>query len=248
MAQKCAICGADINLVQQQKLADGQFICRKNCRKKGMTNFFDYIHGSLPDVIAHNEQVEKGTKLFEHYFVPRIKKKVKGVKIKQFGSKLFVAEDIGLMALAEPKYKFFIFGKYYPQACVYRIADLYSYKPEKVLATPDGKALNKTLVHFIFNNVEGLRDFCYDYSAKDVAKYFDGLFGIEKTLRNMGNTWKNQINAAKAMAGGISAAVGGAEDAEGKAAEAIDALNTAQFGDRTELIRKADEALAAFPG
>ena len=30
MANKCAICGADINLIQTQKLADGNCICRKN--------------------------------------------------------------------------------------------------------------------------------------------------------------------------------------------------------------------------
>ena len=35
MANKCAICGAEINLFQTQKLADGNCICRKTCRKKG---------------------------------------------------------------------------------------------------------------------------------------------------------------------------------------------------------------------
>ena len=35
MANQCAICGADINLIQTQKLSDGNCICRKNCRKKG---------------------------------------------------------------------------------------------------------------------------------------------------------------------------------------------------------------------
>ena len=35
MADKCAICGADINLIQTQRLADGSCICRKNCRQKG---------------------------------------------------------------------------------------------------------------------------------------------------------------------------------------------------------------------
>ena len=32
MANKCGVCGADINLMQTQKLADGNCICRKNCR------------------------------------------------------------------------------------------------------------------------------------------------------------------------------------------------------------------------
>ncbi|MBR3999198.1 MAG: DUF4428 domain-containing protein, partial [Clostridia bacterium] len=30
----CAICGAEIGLISEQKLADGNFICRKVCAKK----------------------------------------------------------------------------------------------------------------------------------------------------------------------------------------------------------------------
>ena len=36
MANKCAICGADINLIQTQKLSDGNCICRKNCHRCGL--------------------------------------------------------------------------------------------------------------------------------------------------------------------------------------------------------------------
>ena len=57
MADKCAICGADINLIQTQKLADGNCICRKNCRKKGF-KAYDYVHGNLQGVKAHLTQVE----------------------------------------------------------------------------------------------------------------------------------------------------------------------------------------------
>ena len=42
MADKCAICGADINLIQTQRLADGSCICRKNCRQKGF-KVYDYV-------------------------------------------------------------------------------------------------------------------------------------------------------------------------------------------------------------
>ena len=42
MANQCAICGADINLIQTQKLSDGNCICRKNCRKKGF-KVYDYV-------------------------------------------------------------------------------------------------------------------------------------------------------------------------------------------------------------
>ena len=32
----CAICGAEVGLLTEQKLADGNFICRKVCCKKSM--------------------------------------------------------------------------------------------------------------------------------------------------------------------------------------------------------------------
>ena len=73
MANKCAICGADINLIQTQKLSDGNCICRKNCRKKGF-KAYDYVHGNLPVSRHIFAQVERGTKLWEHYFVPQGRK------------------------------------------------------------------------------------------------------------------------------------------------------------------------------
>lgn len=110
MANKCAICGADINLIQTQKLSDGNCICRKNCRKKGFKSY-DYVHSNLPGVKAHLAQVERGTKLWEHYFIPREKTKDKSKKLKRFGTYLYVAEDIGLMAYIQNDYKFMMFGK-----------------------------------------------------------------------------------------------------------------------------------------
>lgn len=62
MANQCAICGANVNVFQAQKLADGNYICRKNCRSKGM-KLFDYVHADLGQVQAHLAQVERGTKL-----------------------------------------------------------------------------------------------------------------------------------------------------------------------------------------
>ena len=86
MANKCGICGADINLMQTQKLADGNCICRKNCRSRGC-KVYDYVHGNLPGVKAHLAQVERGTKLWEHYFVPRRKTKDKNQKLTRFGAR-----------------------------------------------------------------------------------------------------------------------------------------------------------------
>ena len=70
------IYGADINLIQTQKLSDGNCICRKNCRKKGFKSY-DYVHSNLPGVKAHLAQVERGTKLWEHYFIPREKQRIR---------------------------------------------------------------------------------------------------------------------------------------------------------------------------
>ena len=57
--QNCAICGAEIGLISAQKLADGNFICRKVCSKKTF-KIFDKVEATLGDVTAHIEQVEQG--------------------------------------------------------------------------------------------------------------------------------------------------------------------------------------------
>ena len=54
---------------------------------------------------------------------------------------------------------------------------------------------------------------------------------------------KRQTNAAKAVAGAFKAAKDGTLD-ETQAEATADALNAAQYGDRTEWIAKADAALA----
>ena len=199
MADKCAICGADINLIQTQRLADGSCICRKNCRQKGF-KVYDYVHGNLPGVKAHLAQVERGTKLWEHYFVPREKTKDKTQKLKRFGSYLYVAEDIGLMALVQNDYKFMIFGKT-TRACVYRIADLRSYQYEEEIVRNADKTETKSLARLSFINTEGLYEFVITMSSskeyEKMKKYFDTLFGIQNTLGNAANVWKQQMAAVK---------------------------------------------------
>ena len=71
---------------------------------------------------------------------------------------------------------------------------------------------------------------------------------MQKTLGNAANTWKQQMAAIKDVASGLSAAMRGEEDAGEKAAAAINSLDAAVYGDRTEWIRRADAALAAFNG
>ena len=243
MANNCAICGAEINLLQTQKLADGSCICRKSCRAKGF-KAFDYVHANLYDVKAHLEQVERGTRLWNHYFVPRKKAK----KLTRFGSTLFVAEDIGLMTVIQNDYKFMMFGKT-TRACVYRIADLRAYNFEEQLVSNGRKTQKEQVVRLSFINTAGLYEVLVVLNTRKefekLAKYFDTLFGVQKTLGNAANLWKQQISVIKSAAAGISAAVKGDPNVEEKAAEAITSLDAAIYGDRTEWIRKADEALAA---
>lgn len=250
MANKCAICGAEVNLIKGQKLADGNYICRKNCRSKCM-KLFDCMHADLNQVQAHIAQVERGTKLWEHYFVPRQKTKEKDKKLKNFWGKIFIAEDIGLMAVVQVDYKFMFFGKS-TRACVYRIADLRDYEyEEEIKTTSKGPEMVKSM-YVSFVNSEGMYDFRLPISGttayQDFLKYFNKLFKIEKTFKNAKNNLKAHINAVKTTAAGLKAVMGGADDANEKAAVAADAIDAAVLGDRTELSRRADEALAAFPG
>lgn len=250
MANKCAICGAEVNVFQAQKLADGNYICRKNCRSKGMKRF-DYIHADLNQVQAHLAQVERGTKLWEHYFVPKLKEKNKEKKMQNFTGYIYMAADIGLMAVIQVDYKFLLFGKT-TRACVYRIADIRDYEYE-VEEKKTSNGTEKTLyMRVSFANTEGMYEFreklrnAGDYDQ--FVKYFNKLFGIEKTWRNAKNTWKQQINAVKGVASGMKAVMSGADDAVEKAAAAGDAIDKAVLGDRDDLIRRADEALSAFNG
>ena len=72
----CAICGAEVGLVSEQKLADGNYICRKICAKKCL-KIFNKVEATLDSVNAHIEQVEYGTKVWDQIFVPLTKTKKK---------------------------------------------------------------------------------------------------------------------------------------------------------------------------
>ena len=243
----CAICGAEVNLFSGQQLADKNYICRKVCAKKCLKNF-DFIPATLDEVRSHIEQVEKGTKAWNQIFIPLQKTKVKEEKLKRFGSDIYVSPSTGLMALVETRYKFIVFGKS-QFACVYRIADLaaYEYEQEKV-KNSEGKEETKHYCHLFFHNTAGLYDFRFEVSNslgyKEFAEYFDKMFGIEKTLGNAMNNAKKQWAAIKDVAGAVKAAASGAEDAEAKAAQAAESVGNYLEGDRTELIAKADAALA----
>ena len=247
----CAICGAEVGLMNGQKLADGNYICKKVCGKKTF-KVLDKVAASLYDVTAHIEQIEKGTKIFNEVILPLKKTKNKDEKIKVLGIGdylVWVSPSTGLVALVETNYKFFIFGKYY-RACVYRLADLVRYDFEdKIVNGSDGKLDKKEYCVMSFKETNGLHTFPLEVSGKkdyqDVAKYFDTLFGIQKTLGNSLKNAKRQLDAIKGAASIVKGAASGTMD-EQQAAEAVGAVDAYFMGDRTEWIKKADAALAPY--
>lgn len=244
----CAICGAEVGLISEQKLADGNYICRKVCSKKCL-KIFNKVEATLDSVNSHIEQLEFGTKAWNQIFVPLTKTKVKEEKLKRFGKngELYVSPSTGLIALTENRYKFFIFGKS-TVACVYRLADLYGYDyGYETVKNSEGKEETKHYCILMFRNTPGLYEVRLEIRSgeyEDMERYFNTLFGIRKTLRNIGNTIKQQTNAAKAIAEAVRAVKDGTMD-ETKAESTMDALNAAQYGDRTGWIAKADAALAS---
>ena len=247
----CAICGAEVGLMSEQKLADGNFICRKVCGKKTFKNF-DKVHATLGDVNAHIEQIEKGTRIWNELLLPLKKAKDKDEKLKVLGNGgplLYVSPSTGLVALVETRYKIFIFGKS-EMACVYRLADLvqYDYEEEQI-KNSEGKMETQSYCYLCFKDTAGMYGFRLKVSGRaayeSLEKYFDQLFGIQKTLRNSFRNAKRQINAVKAFTDAAKAAKAGTLDEE-QAAATIGALDASVYGDRTKWIQKADEALAAF--
>ena len=147
MAKNCAICGASINVFQSQKLADGNYLCRKVCCKKALTKYFDFVNATLPEYKDHAAQVERGTKIWEGLFVPRLKSKDKNEKLERRYQPMIVAPSLGLVALLETRYKFMNFGKS-EHACVFRLDDLVCYETEKETKTVNDKEQTEYYIHY----------------------------------------------------------------------------------------------------
>lgn len=248
----CAICGAEVNLMSGQKLADGNYICRKNCGKKCF-KALDKVSAYLPMITEHIEQIEKGTRIWNEVLLPLKKSKDKAEKLKWFGTSggedLFVSPSTGLVALVETHYKIFIFGKY-QKACVYRIGDLmkYDYYDEDK-KNSEGKTETKHYCTFVFDNTPGMSAFNLPLSTKKdfdaIEKYFNELFGIQKTVRNSLNNAKRQMSAIKSFAGAVKAAAQGNLD-EAAVNQAMGDVDAYVRGDRTEILAKADAILAKY--
>lgn len=246
----CAICGAEIGLLSAQKLADGNYICRKVCGKKCFRQL-DLVSATLTDVTDHHEQIDFGTKVWNQIFVPLKKTKEKEEKLRQLTGLsdllVYVSPSTGLIAFVANRYKFFVFGKS-TYACVYRLADLVSYTHEEEKRTDsEGKEEVKHFMRFGFNNTKGMSNFRLGISSlgqfSNLEKYLNELFGIQKTLRNAWNNGMRQVDAAKAAFAAVKAAQDGSFDEE-QAAGTMESLQAVVLGDRTEWAAKADAALA----
>lgn len=110
MANKCAICGATINVLQSQKLMDGNYICTKGCRAKGL-KYYDYVHSDLDNVKDHIHQTEVGTKIWEDLMEPLKKTRDKNQKMQAFRP-IFIAPSLGLIAVTEARGGLFIIKTY----------------------------------------------------------------------------------------------------------------------------------------
>ena len=245
MAQQCAICGAQVNMLSRTKLKDGNFICSK-CMKLGLC-FFAYPFADIEKVKAHHKQVERGKQLWDHFFVPRLKPQDKSKALKKC-KPIFIAEDIGLMAIREVRSVFIFFNRS-EHFCVYRIADLSAYNLQVKTNTKiqDGKTKKSTSysLGFLFENVDGLNIFEINYSkgkCKKMIKYLDGLFGIKTKTKGALAELKNSWNVMKDMKSeGKKLSSLTMEDVK---VEMLKKSSNYREGDRTRWIEKADKALS----
>jgi hypothetical protein len=245
--QICRKCGVEVGFLQQLKLNDGNFLCRK-CAKLVHPLYGQVQQRSYEKFEQHPKQLEDGAFLWEKLFIPRLKPADKSIKLKNLiGKDTVVAKDLGLIAFKKKKGGIFIFGGtwYY---MVFRLADLERYEYTKVAPLSLGKKEEaKHYIDFSFIETPGCDDFKVGIASvegyKRIAKYLNECFGIQRDLKNIGATWKNQIRDVKAAAKGLKAAFAG--DTEGGLTEVAKALRNQLEGDRTELAAKADAAIKA---
>jgi len=232
-----------MNLFQSKKLKDGNSICRNTCMKLGL-KYFNYTFASLEKVLAHHEQVKRGKKLWEHFFVPRLD----SGKLKNF-KPIFIAEDLGLMAVREKRSLFFLWNKS-EHFCVFRIADLCAYRLEKEQKSSSSKSGSSSSynVGFLFEEeVERLKIFRVKYSrsrCRELIAYLDGLFGIETKEKGLFGDLQDSWSYMQDLAAqGINFNSVNMEEVQ------IDIMKKSgnyREGDRTKWIEKADAALKEF--
>jgi hypothetical protein len=254
MTKQCAICGVEKNIFLMQNLKDGNYICRSKCMKLG-AKFFEYAKADVEEAKAHHAQVERGARLWDRFFVPRLKPTDKSMKLKIFRKTsmfvelhgCYVAEDVGLVAIRESR-SAFVFGKKTGFTCVYPLADLRMYDFIKS-TTGNGKQKSTAFfINFFFTNAQGMRIFRVPFrkgNCKKIVRYFDGLFGLETK-----GSWGQKFDTMKGVGSLLKSAMKGElpkDPAAMKNDEEIEnvfrKLGKLKEGDRTAWAQKSDAAL-----
>lgn len=198
MANTCAICGATINVLQSQKLMDGNYICTKGCRAKGL-KYYDYVHSDLDNVKDHIHQTEVGTQIWQDLMEPLKKTRDKNQKMQSFGP-IYIAPSLGLVAVIEARGGLFNTKIY---ACVYRLENLQIYKTENMPARTSGSDKDKKCVHLGFVHTKGLNDvyipFDDETRCHQCVDYLNKLFGLDDSFRSGIKKSVTQFKATKSM-------------------------------------------------
>ena len=249
--QECKNCGAVVGLLQQIKLNDGNYICRK-CASKVHPLFEPVNQRTFELYKEHLKQLEEGQLLYEKLFVPRKKHADKSKRLKKIGG-LEVAKDIGLIAAVKKRGGFLFWGgvNYY---MVFRLADLFEYEYSKETSFDiNNKKNEKHFVNYAFWDTPGCSDFRVEVIGEtffiNAAKYFNECFGLKRDIV-VDDSWKKQIDNIKTAAKSIKSLFTGKTE-EAKTDEVV-AMTEEQkkqlYGDRTEWIAKADIAIKEAKG
>ena len=239
----CNHCGAEVGLLQQIKMRDGNYICRK-CAGKTHPLFVPANEKTFSMFQEHLKQLETGKVLYEKLFVPRKKSADKAMQLDRLSAGIEVAKDIGLLAVVRKRGGFFIWGGT-PYYMVFRLGDLfrYEYSSERSKSA-DGKTQVKHYIQFAFWDTPGCDEFRVNITNERTytlaAKYFNQCFGIQRDVRSVGDMFR-----------GVKTLM--SKDADNKAKEgAVEELTqTAKiqlYGDRTEWIAKANAAIQSITG
>ena len=253
--QVCESCKASVGLLQQIKMMDGKYICRK-CADITHPYFAPASERTFSMYQEHLKQLEMGKLLYDKLFIPRKKPADKSMKLKKFGGGCIeVANDIGLMALVAKRGGFLFWGgeNYY---MVFRLGDLYKYDYSCMLtggSDSRGKSNKKDFINLGFWDTTGCDEvkieMPYDSSVVDAAKYFDQCFGLKRDYKAMFSVWKNQIGDLKKAFQKVKTSFSGKTDeSEDSAKHLTQAERFQRYGDRTEWLAKADAAIKSALG
>ena len=182
---RCAICGAEVGLLQQIKLRDNHFVCGR-CAARTHPLFTPVNVKTLLMFQEHLKQLEAGKVLYETLFVPRKRGADNSMKLKSLSAGMEVAEDIGLFSITR-KRGGFLFWSGTPYYMVFCLADLFKYDYSSETKTgSDGKTEIKHYINFSFRNTPGLDavkvNVVNERTYTLAAKYFNECFGIQIKL------------------------------------------------------------------